>query len=85
MIRHLDVYDEIAVANMQKDVQDCLDEVEHWRLRFDLQSDAKKLENTSLKYCPSDHSSPSLQFSQKYILTYTQRFIDQLRRQKGVL
>ena len=59
MIKHLDVYDENAVANMQKDVQDCLDEVERWRLRFDLQSDAKKLENTSLKYCPSNHSSPS--------------------------
>ena len=58
MIRNLDKFDEKAVANMQKDVQDCLDEVEHWRLRFDLQSDAKKLENTSLKYCPSNHSSP---------------------------
>ena len=60
-IRQLDSYDDDAVANMQKDVQDCLDEVERWRLRFDLQSDAKKLENTSLKYCPSNHSSPSPQ------------------------
>ena len=41
MIRHLDVYDENAVAKMQKDVQDCLDEVEHWRLRFDLQATPK--------------------------------------------
>ena len=62
MIRHLDVYDENAVANMQKDVQDCLDEVEHWRLRFDLQSDAKKLENKSLKYCPSKCSTLSPHF-----------------------
>ena len=85
MIRHLDVYDENAVANMQKDVQDCLDEVERWRLRFDLQSDAKKLENTKLKYCPSNHSFPSPQLLQKAILTYTQRFMDQLRRRKGLV
>ncbi|KAL8884428.1 MAG: hypothetical protein Q9192_006847 [Flavoplaca navasiana] len=41
----LDVNDEAAVAHMHKTVQDCLDDVERWRLRFDLQSDAKKLEN----------------------------------------
>lgn len=65
MIRFLDVYDVNAVANVQKDMQDCLDEVERWRLRFDLQSDAKKLENTSMKYCPSNHSSPSPRSLQK--------------------
>ena len=69
MIRFLDVFDENAVAKMQKEVQDCLDEVERWRLRFDLQSDAKKLENTHLKYCPSDHLLLSPQFLQVSILT----------------
>ena len=85
MIRHLDVFDENAIANMQKDVQDCLDEVERWRLRFDLQSDAKKLESISLKYSPSNHSSPSPQYLQNSILTDTQRFMDQLRRRKGLV
>ena len=56
MIRHLDVSKEKAVADVHKKVQDCLDEVECWRLRFDLQNDARKLENHSLKYSPS-HSS----------------------------
>ena len=69
MIRFLDVFDENAVAKMQKEVQDCLDEVERWRLRFDLQSDAKKLENTNLKYCPSDHFLLGPQFLQVSILT----------------
>ena len=61
MIRLLDVSNEIAVVDMQKKVQDCLDEVELWRLRFDLQSDAKKLENESLKYGPSHSPSLDLQ------------------------
>ena len=85
LIKQLDLYDERAVANLQKDVQDCLDEVERWRLRFDLQSDAKKLENTNLKYYPLNHSFRSPQFLQRSILTYTQRRMDQLRRQKGVV
>ena len=63
MIKQLDVYDENAVAKMQKDVQDCLDEVERWRLRFDLQSDAKKLENSKLKYSPSNPCFPSPQLT----------------------
>ncbi|KAL9630413.1 MAG: hypothetical protein Q9204_004732, partial [Flavoplaca sp. TL-2023a] len=45
LVKSLDVNDEAAVAHMHKTVQDCLDDVERWRLRFDLQSDAKKLEN----------------------------------------
>ncbi|KAL8994485.1 MAG: hypothetical protein Q9169_005558 [Polycauliona sp. 2 TL-2023] len=48
MVRFLDVNNESAVADMRKTVQDCLDEVERWRLRFDLQSDAKKLENKNM-------------------------------------
>ena len=51
-VKFLDVNDEAAVANMHKTVQDCLDDVERWRLRFDLQSDAKKLENTEMRYDP---------------------------------
>ncbi|KAL8834529.1 MAG: hypothetical protein Q9170_003711 [Blastenia crenularia] len=48
LIKFLDVNDEKAVANMHKSVQDCLDQVERWRLRFDLRSDAKKLEHNHL-------------------------------------
>ncbi|KAL8882272.1 MAG: hypothetical protein Q9198_000703 [Flavoplaca austrocitrina] len=48
LVKFLDVNDEAAVAHMHKTVQDCLDDVERWRLRFDLQSDAKKLENTRM-------------------------------------
>lgn len=60
MISSLDVNDDKAVANMLKNVQDCLDEVERWRLRFDLHCDAKNLENTSLKYCRFIHLSPGV-------------------------
>ncbi|KAL8686897.1 MAG: hypothetical protein Q9218_006785 [Villophora microphyllina] len=48
IVKFLDVNDEGAVAKMHKTVQSCLDEVERWRLRYDLQNDAKKLENHTL-------------------------------------
>ena len=60
MIKFLDVNDETAVENVKKNVQECLDEVERWRLRFDLQSDAKKLGNTNMKYSSLSKSSLNL-------------------------
>ncbi|KAL8833645.1 MAG: hypothetical protein Q9176_007882 [Flavoplaca citrina] len=50
LVKSLNVNDEAAVAHMHKTVQDCLAEVEQWRLRFDLQSDAKKLEDTNMSF-----------------------------------
>ena len=60
-IRSLDVNDENAVASMHETVQACVDEVEHWRLRFDLQDDAKKLEDHRIKYVlPLDSCCPMI-------------------------
>ena len=48
MVKYLDVNDENAMAAVQKEVKECLDEVDRWRLRFDLQNDAKKLARTDI-------------------------------------
>jgi len=47
-IKQLDVGKEDAVTEMKKHVQECLDETERWRLRYDLRLDAVKLSSKSL-------------------------------------